>query len=324
MEFSLDPLPEGFVFYKPLQREAYDESTIFELEKKRKLIITRKRDGWKLIAVKSGKGWKVYTDSTREVTERLPHIKKELDNLEIPENSMLIGEGIVDLDGNDNFLGVGSVFNSKPQKSLEMQRQNGLVKFMVFDIAFWEGRCSLSQPYSSRLENIQRVLAKGKPGYVMPLTVVDAAFNEAKNMVRNSGWEGLVLYDKDFTASIRLDGKSPKRPEGCYKWKPVFEDDFIVREWIPQDKDPAKLKEVVLLQIDPVTKKEFDCGRLGSFSGETRRKIKEILEGGTGPAVLQVGFEIRFSSGKLRNKWFIRIREDKSWRNCLAPKSFTN
>ena len=80
---SFDPLPKGFVIYKPLQMGAFDEKEIYDLEKQKRLLITRKRDGWKSLDVKCA-DWKLYTDGINEIDERMEHIKEELRRLRVP------------------------------------------------------------------------------------------------------------------------------------------------------------------------------------------------------------------------------------------------
>lgn len=317
--FQLDPLPKGFVLAKPVQQDAYDESIIYGLEAKGELIITRKRDGWKLFAVKTNGLVKIYTDGLNEVDARLDNIKEELEKI-MSDNSMVVGEGVVDTDGKDDLGKISSIFHSSTKRALEIQNFGvGLVKFMIFDIVIENGRCLylFSIPYQDRLKSIRRMIGNNNH-LLMPPQVLEMKYDEAKKLVLERGWEGLVLYDKNFVSSFRLDGKNPARPKGCYKWKPIFEDDFIVREWIPSEKDPKRLKEVVLLQIDPKTKKEFYCGKVGAFTNKKREELRESKY----PLVMQVAFEARYESGKVRNARFMRVRSDKKVKDCVAPKSY--
>lgn len=315
--FQLDPLPKGFVLAKPLQQDAYNESVIYELEARGDLIITRKRDGWKLFAVKTKGMVKIYTDGLNEVDERLSHIKAVLEKI-MPNDTMFTGEGIVDINGQDDLGKISAIFHSNKKRSLEIQAVVGMVGFMVFDVIFMRGVPMLNLPYHQRLKAVKGVTAEETGSYVTTLSVLNMTFDEAKRLVLGNNWEGLVLYDRNFVSSFRLDGKNPARPKGCYKWKPIFEDDFIVREWIPSEKDSKRLKEVVLLQIDPETKKEFYCGKVGAFTNKMREELGESKY----PLVMQVAFEARYESGKVRNARFMRVRSDKKIRDCVAPRSF--
>src|SRR5262249_32543669 len=140
------------------------------------------------------------------------------------------------------------------------------------------------------------------------------SFEQAKEMVVREGWEGLVLYHKNFVNTFRLDGGEPKRPDGCYKWKPIQEGDFIAKYWIPNKKDPNRLKEIALFQINKKTGKEFPCYKLGSF----KAKMREELRNKKYPFVVEVKYEMRFASGKIRNARFVRLRPDKKPSECVV------
>jgi len=313
----LDPLDKSFVLSKPLQQDRYELTEIYELERQGRLIITRKRDGWKNFAVYTKGLWKLYTDGMNEI-RCLDHIKKDLMKLKVPNDTVLVGEGLVDVSGDDNFGKVGAIFQSDTAKALKLQSEVGFVKFMTFDIVIWGGKSYLNTPYRERLANLQTLLSpKKKLQNVMPLTVLDMTFDEAQKLVREKHWEGLVLYASDFVSSYRLDGKDPKRPDGCYKWKPLFTDEFIVRKWLPHLADATKVKEVAISQIDG-TGREMDCGKFGLFDGKTR----EWLRTAKYPLVIEILFEHRFDSGKLRNARLVRFRDDKKPEGCRTDNVY--
>ncbi len=312
-----DGLPEGFVLAKPLDQKDFNESVVYKLEEESDLLITRKRDGWKLFAVINDNRVRIFTAGLNEVDARLGHLKKELESLRLPANTVLAGEGLIDIDSRDDITKVISIFQSSDtDKSLSLQKKYGPVKFMIFNIIFHGGMDLTHLPYADILALINSFFRK-KLKYVMPVLVLNMKYDQAKELVRKKEWEGLVLYDKNYRISYRLDGKNPQRPKGCYKWKPILEDDFIVRQWIPAP--DGHLKEVVLLQIDPATKEEFVCGKLGSFT----KKMREFLKNeATYPLVMQIEFEMRFKSGKIRNARFLRLRDDKTPSECIAPKNY--
>lgn len=308
-------LPKGFVLAKPIAQEGYNEAAIYELERRRRLIITRKRDGWKMFAVVgSDKKVRLFTDGLNEIDSRLDHIREEIRSLRLPSGTVLIGEAIADLDDSDDLGKVISVFHSSNDKSIKFQEVNGEVKFMIFGTIFSDARDVM--PYVVSSQWTSGLLFERALSYVFTAPVLGVSYNEAKRIVVEKGWEGLVLYDKDYNLTYRTDGKAPKRPEGCYKWKPILEDDFIVREWIARP--DGTVKDLVLSQLDP-SSKEFYCGKLGSFSSEMRRKLSSVDY----PIVVQAAFETRYpKTGKIRNARFLHIRTDKPVHQCTAPKSY--
>jgi len=312
------------VLSKPIQQESFDEKVIYDLERENKLIITRKRNGWKLFFVKNDGNWKIYTDGMNEV-HCLDHIKSELMKLNLGNKTKLVGEGIMDADGNDDFRKVGRILQAGKEKALKTQQNIGFIKAMIFGAIFLEGK-PVTDHYKKQLEFINRILGEKKLQYVIPVPILNMTFDEAKKMVEKHkaanehGWEGLVLYSKDFVYSYRLDGKSPKRPEGCYKWKPIYEDDFIVSGYLADERTKL-VKEVFLSQIDPKTGKEFRCGKFGTFP----KSIRSWLYKTSPPLVIQLIFEARYETGKLCNKRMgeAGFRTDKKPQDCIAPKSFS-
>lgn len=316
------PLPKGFVLGKPIKPENYDPQVLLELEQNGRLVITRKRDGYKLYAVIDQRGKvEIYTAKMNRVDARLDHLCHEIKALKLPSGTLLVGEGLMDVNGHDDFGLTVAVFKSSLEKSLEFQKNKGLLNYMIFDIIALEGRV-VEVGYLERLICLQfwrLSLQSLKLRYLSVVPVLTSTLVEAQERVHHEGWEGLVLYDSDFVNVFRLDGKDPHRPSGCYKWKPIREDDFIVRRWIPHPDHPDRLKELVLLQIDPETRGEFECGKLGTFDNKTRGQLRRA----TYPLVVQVAFEVRFpKSGKIRHARFMRVRNDKPLGECVAPQSY--
>lgn len=310
-----DTLPSDFVLYKPLQQGAYDEATIYELGRGGRLIIARKRDGWKVFVFKSKGRVRIYTDGINEITERFEHLRKTLERV-LPDQTLLAGEALVVYGDDDQFTDIGRLLNPNSKRWNELQTSVGRPNIMFFEAVYSAGRLTLDASYEERLRLLRHF--DERIGFTIPMPILKMSFDQAKEHIKKHSWEGLVLYDKRFCGSYRLDGKDPQRPEGCYKWKPLHEDDFIVRTWISDPKDSKRLKEVVLTQIDPATRQEFYCGKLGSFNAEMRAKLRRAKY----PLVMQVVFEARFPSGAVRNARFDRLRQDKKPANCLASKSY--
>ena len=317
MKFKFDPPPKGFVLAKPIQWGEYDENGIYELEKQKRLIIEVKRDGWKLLNISANKHIKIYTDGPRAITDRIPHIAEEFRARKLPDKTFLADEGLMTANGKDDRGKVQSVLaqNTTVEKASAAQKIFQM-RLMVFEAVFWNGEYLLDKPYAERLQLIQTFLKQD--GYIRPPEILNVSFDEAKKLVIKESLEGVVLYDKEFRSSFRLDGKNPKRPEGCYKWKPMFEGDFIVRDLIPSDERRGDFKEIRLLQIDPKNGLEIDCGKHGVFSKKDREEIQSLFRKDK-PFVVQFEYEQRTVNSKLVNKRFMGIRYDKKWQDCLMP-----
>lgn len=319
-------LPGGFVLSKPIEQKDYDEKVIEELEKNKSLIITRKRDGWKLFAEVDVSGEiNFYTAGLKPVDDRLDHIKSELVSLGFPPKTLLVGEAIFDENGRDDIARVQAFFKSSPEKALQSEDRYK-IKLMLFGVIFYDGLDLIDKrmPYRRIFDIFDIIeghpLNGGRYRYVTVVERLEVSLKEAKKLVCKKKWEGLVLYDAGFINKYRLDGKAPQRPKGCYKWKPILEDDFFVKaeDRVWSSDDPKRLKKVVLKQIDPRTGKEFSCGKLATFNKDMRDFLSQKRNY---PLVMQVEFEMRFKSGKIRNARFVRLREDKKPQECIGPKN---
>lgn len=307
-------LRAGFVLDKPLSQENYDKDVLKKLENENLLIASRKRDGWKIFISNDNRGViRFYTSGIEEITDnRFDNIKNEITNL-LPRKSLIVGEIVYDLNDKDDLGKVISFFKNTNIAKIKTIQKN--IKFFIFNIIFWKGK-RVETPYFQTIEKIKQTFSN--LNYIKPIEVINESVDRVMELVEINKWEGAVFYNKNYIINFRTDGKEPKRPQGCYKLKNLKEDDFIVREVIFRP-NSSIVKELVLLQIDPITKKEFECGKLGSF----KNKIRNNLAGMNYPLVVQVEFESRFEkTGKIRSAKFMRFRDDKLVIECIAPKSF--
>ena len=175
-------------------------------------------------------------------------------------------------------------------------------------------------PYQERLDIIHGLFSKldFRTYYVSPVEVIAGSFKKAMSLVKEKKWEGLVLYDKTKPTAFGLDGKTgnPIRPDGCWKRKLMKEDDFIVRTWQKgTGRNKNRVGKLFLLQIDQRTGKEVPCGEVGNLKDDMREYLAKEARY---PLVIQASFELRFSSGALRNAQYIRIRDDKRPEECVV------
>lgn len=318
-EFSFDPLPEGFMLPKPVN--SVKDEVILALERKGRLAITRKRDGYRVWAVRTHT-WKLYTRGRTEVTSRFPHIVEELEKISAPYGTFFDGEMILEKDDKDSFPAVERFFKAKNSRdATTLQKEIGIPRFMIFDVVFWNGEKWLSHPWRDRYFKVVTTLLGFPLEYIFPAELINCSFKKAQEIVEQMDWEGLVLYDKEGTSDFRLDGKVA-RPRVAWKRKPFTEDDFMVRRWIPRENDPAMLKEMVLSQIDPETGKEIDCGKCGTGFSNVERAT--FANDNLYPLVVQVKFMERFASGKLRHPSFLRARDDKKPEECIFASEEKN
>ena len=143
-------LPKNLCFYKP-KKEITDKA-LKQLEKDERAIWTLKRDGLCHISVKSNNIWEIYSRRIDIVTKKFPHIVEALEGLNVPNNSIILGEMCILKDnGTDNFKSATKICRSDIDLALAFQgfcdfpkRKKdevviGKACYYVFDIAFWGG-----------------------------------------------------------------------------------------------------------------------------------------------------------------------------------------
>ena len=154
IDFS-KPLPKNLCFYKP--KKEISKKLLADLYKNKKAIWTLKRDGMMHITVKRNNKFEIYSRRMDLVTENYPHIIRSLELLDLPNNTILLGEMCyLNSDGTDSFKNVSKICRSKTDLALAYQgfvefpkRKNkesviGELSYYVFDVAFYAGRDLIS------------------------------------------------------------------------------------------------------------------------------------------------------------------------------------
>ena len=319
LPFSLAPLDPNFVMAKP--RQKVSDEIIQNLETAGYLINTRKRDGYRHYIVQPDTDVRIYSRGIEDVTAKYPHIVQEVSSMELPKRTMLDTEILFAKGGNDDIEKFTSIAKSNPAQAIKLQEENGFASAIVFGIIVFDGKLVTALPYQERLDIIHNLFSKldFRTYYINPVEIIPGSFKKTMALVKKKKWEGIVLYDKTKPTAFSLDGKTAKpiRPEGCWKRKPLDEDDFIVRTWQKgTGRNKNRAGKLFLLQIDSRTGKEVPCGEVGNLTDKMR---KYFAEEARYPCVIQASFEMRFSSGALRTARFMRPREDKRPEECILP-----
>lgn len=313
-----DPLPRNLVLAKPVGQESYNAEVLTDLESAGHLIGTRKRDGHKLLAeVCESKRIRLYRSGMDQVDGRLDYLRQEIASLGLPPGTVLVGELVVERGaGHAEDLGaVTTILGGALPTAKQALAQGLLPTFVVFNAL--AGPKLAARPYGETLPWLHRLLDGG--AYVVAVEEVLGGFASMQEASRDGDWEGLVLYDSAYRLTWRLGSTEP-RPKGCYKLKPVNEDDFIVFARHRRFNADGTLKDVLLLQWDPERRKLMECTRLGSFNAGTRALL---AADGWDLKVMQARYVRRYpKSGKLREPAFMRLRDDKNPDACIAPRSW--
>lgn len=337
MPFSLDPLDSKLVLPKP--KNSVEDEKVLLLEEQRRAIYTRKRDGHCVHLVINNRGCaQIYTrGNVREISANFPHLIEELETIKLPKNSLFACELIAEKDGKDWREHVASLSATEDSKeAIEKQRRDGLAKLMVFNVFILDGKDVSTLTNEQRIIEIVQDLFFVNFKHVIPVEILNKSFVESQKFVSTHRWEGLVVYDSQAVSTYRLDSNPdrPPRPEGCWKRKPSYEDDFVVTGWVPGTKGKrheGRMGKLVLAQAHPSTGSLIPCGEVGiGFSDQER---DYFANDGLYPLVAQVEYERRFPPRTLSKKRiqcalcnprFVRLRDDKNAEGCLLPEELVS
>jgi ATP-dependent DNA ligase len=329
-KMNFDLLSRAFTPAKPIKKVNVAQMTKWETENR--LLIQRKRDGQRHYLVSNSKGeLKIYSSGKEEKTE---HLASLLVGLKLPPKTIMDCE-LVCTTPNDNdqagFLIVSGIARSKPNRAraaIKRQQQDGnRIELLVFDLLWENGTPVFEYRYEDRYRRIAKVLEKGygtseRPQFVrrMPLVSISptrlATLREAIDMVSKKKWEGLVLWRKDESTMVQMNG-TPARVN-CWKLKPLKEEDVIAVDYklgkgknrnvvgtfnigLAEDAGPAGWR------VRPMGK----CG--GGLDDETRKKALSW----TYPCVIQIEYDSMSEKG-FRFPIFKRKRDDKKPSDCVV------
>ncbi len=332
LPFSLDPLDTRLVLPKP--KNSVEDEKIFALEKAGNALYTRKRDGHCVTVVITGQKSnriKLYTrGETRDITENFPHIIAELQSLKylIP-SCVFSAELYAEKNNRDWREHVSRLAASDIRHSAEYQHLYGYAKLLIFNVLVYGGKDVSIVLNEHRLKMLSSLFQNLT--YVKPIEYVIGTFQQAQAEAIKNGWEGLVVYDKTKPTTYRLDGNKdrPPRPDGCWKRKPSYEDDFIATGWVkgtPGKRHEDRMGKILLAQQHSATGKNIPCGEVGIGFSDTDREF--FANDKKYPCVVQVEFERRFPPRKLSrgrvqcalcNPRFVRRRTDKKSAGCVLP-----
>lgn len=271
-------LPNNLRFYKPLNSlNFYMEKLIYNNQ----AIFLRKRDGMMHVLSVDDHGYPRLYASTMAIThkdepdipwmERYPHLEQELQKVNLPPRTILLGEMTTTVAGGgscpmgyavDSFEYVGTVIKSLTPRALRQQSVGapesfGALGFCCWDIAFLAGEPWVQTRIARDRFNYIFALTEGRKYFTMPEVItcngdsVRISSSEGPqallemegdlqsyllSFARERDWEGYVVVDPESTYGDRafnFHGKA-ERPKQAAKLKPLLEADFIVR-WDPEN-----------------------------------------------------------------------------------------
>lgn len=307
-----DNLPKAFTPSKPIS--SIDDKKLRQLFEAGKLSVQEKFDGLCLLLVQGTNGIKILTRGKLEdKTRHFPKIVDELSN--IPEGTIIVGE----LVSRDFKTATSIVRTKEPNDAIEKQERDGYCYYKIFDVLHWDHNDITNIPYQERISFIEKYLNKTKKLYcsLIPDLSQEFSFEELfgiNSIAKIRGYEGYVLWQKDVTTKIRLDGKEERT--GAWKFKLTYSEDIWLESPTEgKGKNEGRLGQVKGYQFSPTGEKVYVADIGGGFVDTERLAFWEQRDT-LFPCAAECEMAERLPSMKLRFPVFIRLRPDKSEKDC--------
>lgn len=375
----LTNLPGSFCLYKP-ENNLYDQKKLLAKAEAGDAFYTLKRDGMAHWVIKDYYGniqiysrrSRAWSDSEEPVelpdgtldyskvrvwSERYPHLVEAVQNLNLPNLSMMAVELVAPKE--DNFKYISGLTKGYTDRAIEDMKKGGLPHFYWWDVPFYAGEDLLASSSFRRRYEIIRWHTSAiqmqsftespiKQIEILKFSSPEEAIIKAKDL----GFEGFVVIDPDAIYGDKgwnLKGK-PDRPSSVAKLKPWFEDDFIAI-WDPDNNPKGKKvygewgtgkheanKIVELPNGETVT--HGGVGSIGLWQYNSKGELVFISKCSSGmsyefqaklrkehfPFVVEVQYAERtyMSDGEdtnaLKFPQFVRVRTDKTIKECINDR----
>jgi hypothetical protein len=281
------------------------------------LLVEVKLDGFKLFGVKDKDGKvRLYTRRGKNVTSKLPGIETAFDVRTLPETSVL-GELVYIIDGKQSISAVSSIVQSTPARAVEQTAAlGGRLEYRVYDVLEFDGHRVHDLPLVERQKLVKQLYGTSR-GDVRAVKVYPwSQRRSALRVAATENAEGLVIKPKESPYVFNSLGKD--EPTGAwFKYKApgkASETDVILRSY-----RPGKAKLIFkAYQYDG--NKLIEVGQVSGLPKETEKKVKKLIDGGK-EVVVEVSYQERMPSQKLRHMGWIRMRPDKPHKSAKINPS---
>lgn len=281
---------------------------LLEVYKPKDLVVQQKYDGFKVMAISTKRGIKLYSRRGTDITARAPQIIQRLQQRLGPGDTVL-GEMVHYHRGKQDIQKLQSILGSKTgtRAVAKFKELGGRMDYVVYDLLAYQGRDLTSSPLSKR----KAILDKLLPSKGMVYVAKDYAWGQRKRAMNESlakGGEGIVVKVKDSNYKYRNLGTS--EPFGMWwKYKPpgksAYTADVILTKY-------KKGKEKLIFdayQLD-TDGSRVSVGRLSGMDRATEKQVKRLIDKGK-EVVAEVSYQKRLPSKKMRHMGWIRLRIDK-------------
>jgi hypothetical protein len=287
-------------------RKARTLQSILRKYDKDELIGQIKDDGFKIFAVKSKAGKvTLYTRRGKSVTSQLPGIATSV-SAQSPNGSSWIGELVYLINGKQSISAVGSIVNSTPERAVEQTNAlGGQLELRVYEVLEYRGERVHGLPWEDRDVIVRGTFStRGdvRAAKSYPWSKFKAALKEAKR--QNA--EGLVIKPKDSVYIFNRSGE--EEPMGpWFKYKPLVKSksaDVVLRGY---RKGKAKL---IFRAYQYDGKDLVEVGQLSGLPKVEEKQVQKAIDKGR-EVLVEVSYQERLPSGKLRHMGWGRLRTDK-------------
>jgi len=300
--------PIAFMRVRPLSKP----KDLLEVYDQRKLVVQPKLDGFKVMAVKMTKGVILYSRRGVDVTKRVPHIVKRIDE-HLKVGDVILGEMVyLDQKKKQDIHKLQSILGSRTQRRAveRFKKLGGRIEYAVYDLLAYRGKDITSLGLNKRKSQLNKML----PSRGIVHVVKDYPWKNRKQAIKDSlkaGGEGIVIKVEDSAYRYRSKGSS--EPFGLWwKYKPIMDTaDVILTKY-----KKAKEKYVFsAYQYDKKGKLVY-VGGVSGMGKENEKVAKKKIDEGK-KVLVEVSYQKpRLPSQKLRHMGWVRFRMDKPLRSA--------
>jgi ATP-dependent DNA ligase len=268
---------------------------------------------------------------------KLPQVAEELNRLPLPPNSVPQGEMIwIDpKTGLEDFRTLQRITGSGDANAIELQKELGSPTWIIFNLLFLNSAPLYRLTYEKRYEALQKVFEEaGDLKHIRLIENLDLSIDDAYELAKASGWEGLVIKDREGTDLVEFNDADNFSPRPPSTWKMVVTQEVeaialgfdhgtgmnskrVGHLWLYMYNRKGKLKSIGKVGIFEGYRQDFRdelAARENSFNG----KFYEFKE----PFVCKVRYSSWTDKRKLFHPKFFAITDDKSPEECILEDEF--